>query len=701
MSEHHVTSRRTHLTYLGAMAAGAALILGASPGAARERLTPEALMTIPQASQVTLSPDGSQVAYVIESADPTNFATRYSLLVGPSTNITKAREVVSGAGRAPQLEWAANGESLFYLSSESGLKEVWTVSSDGSNKRQVTNYPVDVVAFMVPRNGRTLLTAHDVFPDCPTLACTKQKIAAEAARKDSGQLYSDGQAPRFFSVYGDDRFVNLFSSALSANAMVSDATPLTPGLRYDVMESAYGLQWDISVTPDGTTAYFATRPSGSNQGDELPKTIYRVDMAGGTASSAMISDEGQSVYSPRVSPDGRRLAYLKADGTTYTAPRVTAWVRDLVSGKDQQVGGDLDILISNLSWSSDSATLYASGAETGATRLFSFQADGKANYTTIPVAGSVTDFSIAGSKLAYIHSSFTTTPEIAVVDRAKPSRVIARSNFAPQGADRFDLGEVVKFDFPGWNGEPVEGFLVKPAGFDPGKKYPVILNMHGGPNGAFADRWDSGVGSVQLLAAKGYAVVMFNPHGSSGYGTAFGQSVLGHWGDRPLVDLKAGWAHAVKSNAFLDTDRACAMGGSYGGYLTLLIAGQWNEPWKCLVERAGIFDIRSFMYGNDITAYDKLSFVAEPWLDTSFESQNPVTYVKDWKVPIFIFAGGLDYRVPLDQSISAYGAARLRNIPSKFLFFPNEPHGIGRPHNALRQFEETLSWFDQWIKPGQ
>lgn len=699
MTERHADLPRKTLARFGSVAACCALLLcGTSPAAAREQLTPQALLTLSNAAQVSLSPDGSQVAYVIESVDPDSYAPRHSLFVGPSTDFAKAKEIVKGKGRAPQLEWSANGANIYYLSSESGSREVWTVARDGTGKRQLTDYPVDVVAFALPRDGRFLVTAHDVFPDCQTLACTKDRVTTEMARKDSGHLYKDGEAPRFFSTYRDQQFVNLFMAPLPATGTVSDGTPITPGYRYDVMETAFGLQWDMSVAPDGSSVYFATRPSGSNQGDELPKTIYRADASGGKAFAPLISDPGQSVYSPRVSPDGASLAYLKADGTAYTSARITAWVRNLSTGQDRQVGGKLDSQITNLTWSSDGSTLYVSGPDKGASRLFAFKAAGGPDYVTISVPGSISDYSVANGRIAYIQSSFTTTPEIAVVNAARPGQVVARTNFAPNGSGRFDLGEAVTFAFPGWNGETVQGFLIKPAGYVAGKKYPIILNMHGGPNGAFADRWDGGMGSAQLLAAKGFAVVMFNPHGSSGYGTAFGQSVLGHWGDRPLEDLKAGWAHAVKSYDLIDTDRACAMGGSYGGYLTLLIAGRWNEPWKCLVERAGIFDSRSFMYGNDITAYDKLSFVAEPWADSSFESQNPVNFVKDWRVPIFVFAGGLDYRVPLDQSIGAYGAARARKIPSQFLYFPDEPHGIGKPHNALRQFDETIAWFNQWLK---
>jgi acylaminoacyl-peptidase len=692
-------SSRRFAAVIGLLLAASA---SAVPAMAKEQLTVEKLMTLDRVSSPTLSEDGAQIAYVVETVDPATYDSRFALFVAPSTNIGAARSLLSGEKGAPQFRWSADGATLYYLSSQSGSKQLWAVTLADGAKRQLTSFPVGITAFLLGKDEKLLLTAHDVYPDCTDLACTDSRAKTDKARKDSGLLYKDGEAPRFYASYGDGRFTNLFTSTLPASGMLSQAAQLTPGYRYDVMENAFGLQWDFTIAPDGGTIYFASRPSGSSQGDELPKVLHSVKPGQGSAFAPMIADPAQSVYSPRVSPDGKNLAYLKAAGTQYTSPKITIWIRDLASGADRMVPNTPDEQISDLNWSPDGKSLYVAAGLKGYGRLFSISA-AKGGYAVIGAGGSIGDMSLAAGRLAFVQSTMTTSPEIVVVDAARPTKPLTKSSFGKTGSNRFDLGDTVEFSFAGWNGESVQGFLVKPANFDPEKKYPIILNMHGGPNGAFADRWDGGTASAQLLAGRGYAVVMMNPHGSSGYGTAFGQSVLGHWGDRPLEDLQKGWAHIVAASPWLDTDRACAMGGSYGGYLTLLIAGRWADPWKCLVERAGIFDARSLFYGNDITAYDKLSFVAEPWKDDSYESQNPVTYVKNWKAPIFIFGGAEDYRVPIDQSIGAYGAARLMNVPSQFLIYPDEPHGIRKPHNGLRLFEETMTWLDKWTAatPGK
>jgi dipeptidyl aminopeptidase/acylaminoacyl peptidase len=673
--------------------------LGAE-AADKERLTAEKMLLLDRVGNIALSKAGDWIAYTIEVTDPSDFTAHQDTFIAPSSDIKRARRISTGERDVRQIQWAEDGRSLYYLSSG----QLWNLSADGGVKRQVSNFPLEVITFRLADHDRLLIAAHDVFPECPDLGCTKTRIEQERGRKDTGRLYQDGEAPRYMENYGDGRYVNLFSATLSETAAVTRSIPITPGYRYDILESAFGLQQDFSVSPDRTWVYFAARPTASNQGDELPKAIYRVDAKAAGKITVIAQDAALSLSSPRVSPDGHRLAYLKTEGTAYTAPRITVHVRDLASGAERRVGGDLDSVLSGLSsndlqWSSEGDRLYVTGPGQGRVNLFSLPADGTPRFDVLPMDGSVGGYAVGADRVAYIYSRLAQSPEISVVSPVRPLQVLSRSAFQASGSNRFDLGEVERFSFRGWNNELVAGFVMKPAGFDPKRKYPVILQMHGGPNASYSDIWSTGPISPQLLAAAGYAVVLINPHGSSGYGTTFGRSVLGHWGDRPLVDFKAGWAHVLKTYGFIDPNRACAMGSSYGGYLALLFAGRWPEPWKCIFAGSPIFDIRSFFYGTDITAYGKLSFVAEPWNDDSYEQQSPLTYVSNWKVPLFIVGGTNDYRVPHDQNISAYGAARLMKVPAQIMVFEGESHGVRKPHNVVRLFQETNRWLDRWTAP--
>ena len=253
-----------------------------------------------------------------------------------------------------------------------------------------------------------------------------------------------------------------------------------------------------------------------------------------------------------------------------------------------------------------------------------------------------------------------------------------------------------QFSFTGWNGETVHGYVVKPAGYQPGRKYPVAFLIHGGPHGSFGNTW-SYRWNPQVWAGMGYAVVMVDFHGSSGYGEAFASSIVGHWGDRPLEDLQKGWAYALAKYDYLDGDHACALGGSYGGYMVAWIAGNWAKPWKCLVDHDGVFDVRLMSYSTDIPGFQQAQNDAPTWVNPeAVEKFNPVDHVADWSAPILVVHSGHDDRVPLDQGMGAYGAAQLRHVPSELLYFPDENHFVLKPQNSVQWYATVEAWMKRW-----
>jgi dipeptidyl aminopeptidase/acylaminoacyl peptidase len=196
----------------------------------------------------------------------------------------------------------------------------------------------------------------------------------------------------------------------------------------------------------------------------------------------------------------------------------------------------------------------------------------------------------------------------------------------------------------------------------------------------------------------GYAVVMVDFHGSSGYGEAFAKSIIGHWGDRPLEDLQKGWAYALAKYPYLDGDHACALGGSYGCYMITWIAGNWAKPWKCLVDHDGVFDIRLMSYSTDIPGFQQAQNDAPTWVNAeAVERFNPVDHVADWSAPILVVHSGRDDRVPLDQGMGAYGAAQLRHVPSQLLYFPDENHWVLKPQNSVMWYDTVEAWMKRWL----
>ncbi|MEO0997521.1 MAG: S9 family peptidase [Pseudomonadota bacterium] len=260
------------------------------------------------------------------------------------------------------------------------------------------------------------------------------------------------------------------------------------------------------------------------------------------------------------------------------------------------------------------------------------------------------------------------------------------------------FGVYEQFSFAGWNDETVYGFVMRPASTEAGVRYPVAFLIHGGPQGSFADRfhyrWNP-----QTYAAAGYAVVFIDFHGSTGYGQAFTDSISGDWGGKPLVDLQRGLAAALERYDFLDGERVCALGASYGGFMVNWIAGNWPGRFRCLVNHDGVFDQRMMYYTTEELFFPEWEH-GGTYHDASnaHEKFNPVTFVRNWETPMLVIHGALDYRVPETQGIAAFTALQRRGIDSEFLHFPTENHWVLSPANSVAWHEAVQEWLAKYLK---
>jgi dipeptidyl aminopeptidase/acylaminoacyl peptidase len=274
-------------------------------------------------------------------------------------------------------------------------------------------------------------------------------------------------------------------------------------------------------------------------------------------------------------------------------------------------------------------------------------------------------------------------------------RAVTRLNQAKVAAARF--GKPEQFSFPGALGETVHGWIVHPVDFDPAKKYPVAFLIHGGPQGSFGNdfhyRWNP-----QAYAGRGYAAVMVDFHGSTGYGQAFTDAINGDWGGAPYEDLMKGLDHALKTYPFLDKDRVGALGASYGGYMINWIAGQ-TDRFKCLVNHDGNLDEKMAYFDTEELWFPEWEHGGTPWSNPKgYAKHNPVDFVQNWKTPMLVIHGGKDYRVVDTQGMSTFTVLQRKGIPSKFLYFPDENHWVLKPANSILWHNEVLKWIDKWAK---
>jgi dipeptidyl aminopeptidase/acylaminoacyl peptidase len=367
----------------------------------------------------------------------------------------------------------------------------------------------------------------------------------------------------------------------------------------------------------------------------------------------------------------------------------------VASGKTREIAPQWDRSAGEIVLSADGATVYTTADDIGQHPLFAVNvASGKV--ATVVADGHVGAPALAGSTLAYTLNSLKSGDQVFVAD-ADGQHPRALTASAGEQLPDVAFGDYEQFQFKGWNDETVHGYVVKPYNYQPGKTYPVAFLIHGGPQGSFGNGW-SNRWNPQTYAGQGYAVVMIDFHGSTGYGQAFTDAISQHWGDRPLEDLQKGWAAAQKQYAFLDGDKACALGASYGGYMVYWMAGNWNQPWKCLVDHDGVFDNRTMGYATEELWFSEWENGGTPWQNPAgYEKFNPVLHVDTWKVPMLVIHGQQDFRIPVEQGLAAFSALQRKGIESKFLYFPDENHWVLKPQNSILWHDTVNGWLKQHI----
>ncbi len=656
--------------------------------------TAKDMATQDRVSDPHITPDGRYVAYNVRSTDwEANRGVNALWLLERAAPESPPRLIRDQEKVPTQPRWSADGRWLYFLSSRSGSVQVWRAPAGDAEGEQVTNLPVDIAFYRLSRDGRVLVVAANAFPDCDTLSCSKARSEAKSKTKATGTVY-DTTTARFWDAYLDGRYINLFAVKLGNEAPATQAVPLTRGYQADIVAKPEGDESAFAVTPDGSGVIFAARPSGSAQGLGDPESIYSVATDGRGAPRRLDAKSSTSDSNLALSADGGELAYLSRTGGVFTAPRAHVMIRDMSTGAVREVAPGFDRSPDALAWSLDGSVLYANAGDVGQQRIFAIN---PASGATTPLTGDghVGGLDVAKDVIVYSRDALNAPSQVFELEQNGTAHQL--THVGEERLAQTPLSAFEQFSFPGWNGETVHGYVVEPANFQPGRKYPVAFLIHGGPNGSFGNAW-SYRWNPQVWAGMGYATVMIDFHGSTGYGEAFGKSIIGHWGDRPLEDLQKGWSYALAKYPYLDGDHACALGGSYGGYMIAWIAGNWAKPWKCLVDHDGVFDIRLMSYSTDIPGFQQAQNDATTWdHPDAVEKFNPIDHVADWTAPMLVVHSGTDDRVPLDQGMGAYGAAQLRHVPSELLYFPDENHWVLKPQNSVMWYATVEAWMKRWL----
>jgi acylaminoacyl-peptidase len=367
-----------------------------------------------------------------------------------------------------------------------------------------------------------------------------------------------------------------------------EAVMVTRGFDGDTPSKPFGDESEFVFAPDGQSIVFSAREAGQSEPWSTNFDLYRTHGLSGDGTFENLTDDNEAWDTgPVFSPDGRTMAYRAMARPGFEADKFAVFLRDMDTGQTRQIAANWDRSADTLQWSSDGNTLYTTAGDIGQTRLFAIDTRNGV-VTSVTGPGHVSAFQQTPSGFIFAQDSLTRPSELFAKTRLGREMPRRLTNVNPS-LDTETFGESEQFSFAGWNGETVYAHVIKPADYVEGRKYPVAFLIHGGPQGSFGNSW-SYRWNAQTYAGAGYAVVMIDFHGSTGYGQAFTDAISQHWGDRPLEDLQKGWAAAQERYAFLDGDNACALGASYGGYMVNWIAGNWADEFKCLVNHDGVFD---------------------------------------------------------------------------------------------------------------
>jgi dipeptidyl aminopeptidase/acylaminoacyl peptidase len=670
-------ARSTLLLLLCACAAPAA--------AATPRFTATEMMKLGRLSDVQPSPDGSSVAYTLTRVALAAGTRDADVWVVPLAG-GEPRRLVADPASDSRPRWSRDGRRLAFLSTRGGSSQVWVVDARGGRARRLTSLASGASAFEWIGDTR-LLVQTSVFPACGADDACNARRLAEAEKAPSRARAYDELLFRHWDSWSDGRRDHLV--ALDTDG--TGAVDLTPGGADVPPFSLGGSDW--AVSPDGREACFS-RKEPRGEAWSTNADVFVVPTAGGEARrvGASPGDDRGCAYSP----DGARLAWRAQQRAGYESDRWQLVVLDRAGSTPRSLTAALDRQVESFTFSPDSRSLYFVVEEAGHSRVLSVPADGGATATVLD-GPTLDELSALPDGRTILASEASLTHPAEIVRFATDGRGLARvTRLNDALLEPFGLRPGESVSYAGAAGRSVQAWLVKPPDFDPSRRYPLLLLVHGGPQGAWTDGWTYRW-NAELFASAGYLVFMPNPRGSVGWGQAFTDDINGDWGGKAYEDVMKGadWAEALP---YVEKGRSAAAGASYGGYLVNWIAGH-SDRFRALVTHDGVFDLVSMYGSTEELWFPEWELGGPYWKDPqAYARWNPREFASAFKTPALVVHGERDYRVPLEQGLSMFTALRRQGVPARLVTFPDENHWVQKPANSVRWYEEVLAWLERWTR---
>ena len=653
------------------------------------------LLNVKRVGDPQLSPDGRMVAYTVGvvNKDANRVVTQIYVMTADGAN---KRQITNATSSSSSPRWSPDGSKIAFTTGG----QIWTMKPDGGDKNQVTRISTGAGGPVWSADGKWIAFGSEVYPECQSDECNK----AEDTRVENSKVKAHVTERLLFKHWVEWRDRKR-SHVFIVPAGGGTARDMTPG-DFDSPPYAAATGVDYAFSPDGRYLAYLRNPD-KVEAISTNSDIYLMPVSGGPSKNIT---EGMRGYdtSPTFTSDGRYLLFRSQATPGFEADRWRIMRYEISTGKIEELTRGFDLQVNDIIVTSDSRQIFFTAGERGRSSVFTVPVEPDLRLRIATHVRKVLGGRYAGSlnvsrdgRTLVFASSSNAVPGEVFRANADGSAAIALTSENTASMAAFGLRNAEEVEWPGALNRKIHGFIVKPAKYDPAKKYPLIVLIHGGPQSAWGDNWGYRW-NPQIFANQGYIVFMPNPRGSTGYGQKFVDEISGDWGGKVFTDLSNGVAHVIR-NYNVDRNRIGAAGASYGGYMVDWILGHNSDPrfkYKALVSHAGVYNLESMATATEEIWFVNWDFKGMPWENpVSYNRWSPHKFARNFSTPTLVTAGELDYRVPVDQSLQLYTTLQLRGVESKLVIFPDEGHWILKPQNSEFWYKNVIDWFDKYLTP--
>lgn len=638
-----------------------------------------------------ISRDGKWIAYTVTTPDME--ANRGASNIWIVSTAGGAEMQLTRSGHDSSPVWSPDGKTLTFLSSRSGVSQVYLLSMEGGEAHPLTKLSTGAEIVKWSPDGKMLAFTSSVYPDCKDDDCNSKREAEKEKNKVKAHV-AERLLYRHWTHWNEGKRSHLFVVPADGNAAPRD---LTLGADYDIPPDERGGPGDINFSPDSKELCF-TAVTDRMEAISTNADLFIVPAAGGEVKRITTQQgfDGNPVYSP----DGKFIAYRAQLTAAYEADRWRVMLYDRQSGKRENLTEGFDRSAEELAWSADSKTIFFTAENETRKPVYAMpvRAGAEPKKIIADTFNTAISFSADGKTLAFERTSLTMPAEVfASANDGSNVRQLSHQNDSILAA--LEMNPPETFWFEGSEGTKVQAMLIRPPKFDATKKYPLLVLLHGGPQTMWSNAWGYRW-NAQVFSAAGYVTLMVNRRGSTGYGQKFTDEITNDWGGKAYVDVMNGVDYTLKKYSFVDGTRMAAAGGSYGGYMADWIATH-NGRFKAIVSHASVYDKVS-MYATEELWFEEHDMQGTPWSNPeSYKKWAPVTYAGElgkYKTPTLVIAGEKDYRVPYTQSLEFFSALQRQGVPSKLVVFPDEGHWVLKPQNSQFWYKTFLDWLALYVK---